>query len=215
MELLRMKYEGTLSLCTAILSVAFLSSTIQSNAQSGAAGAGSNTSVEHSASLRMVSAQTVLNKSLEGKNVKAGQEIEVSLVQKVRLNDGQELPKGTVLVGTIVASDMQSKGNSKLGFRFAQARTKEGKTIPIQAVIIGLYDQGSLNAQYGNNGWEPGQVNIQQEKAAGGLTLRSQVGAADSGTLESKKDDVKIDRGSALFLAIAPAEGSGAANSGK
>jgi hypothetical protein len=210
-----MKREGTISLCTAILSVAFLSGALQSNAQSGVAGAGKNDSAEHSASLRMVAAQTVFNKSLEGKNVKAGQEFEVSLVQKVKLNDGQELPKGTVLVGTIVTSNMQSSGNSKLAVRFTQARQKDGKTIPIQAVLIGLYDQGSLNAEYGSNGWDPGQVNVQQDKAAGGLILRSQVGAGDSGTLESKKDNVKVDRGSALFLAIAPGEGSGSVNTGK
>ena len=209
-----MKCEGTISLYTAILSVAFLSGTIQSNAQSAAAGA-DNASADHSKSLHMVSAQAVFNKSLEGKNVKAGQEFEVNLVQNVKLSDGQELQKGTVLVGTILSADMQASGNSKLCVRFAQARVKDGKTIPIQAVLTGLYDQDSLNAQYGNNGWVPGQVNVQQDKAAGGLTLRSRVGAGDSGTLESKKNNVKIDRGSALFLGIAPGEVSGTANGGK
>ena len=159
----------------------------------------------------MVSAQTVFNKSLEGKNLKPGQEFEVSLVQKIKLNDGQELPKGTVLVGTIVTDDMQA-GNSKLTLRFVQARVKDGKTIPIQAVVTGLYDQGSLNAQYGNNGWAPGQVHVQQDKAAGGLALHSQVGSSESGTLESKKDNVKIDRGSSMFVAIALGDGSGAAS---
>jgi hypothetical protein len=207
-----MKFEGTISLCSVILSAAFLSSTIQSNAQSGAADG--NASVEHSTSLHMVPAPTVFNKSLEGKNIKPGQEFELSLTQKVKLNDGQELPKGTVLVGTIVTDDMQN-GKSKLSFRIVQARVKDGKTIPIQAVATGLYDQGSLNAQYGNDGWTPGQVNVQQDKAAGGLTLHSQVGSSESGLLESKKDNVKIDRGSALFLAIAPGQSSSAVNGGK
>jgi hypothetical protein len=207
-----MKSEGTISLFTVILSAAFLSSTIQSNAQSAAAGA--NASQEHSTSLRMVSASAVFNKGLEGKDVKPGQEFEVSLTQKVKLNDGQELPKGTVLVGTIVADEIQG-GNSKLSFRFVHARAKDGKSIPIQAVATGLYPQGSLNAEYGNNGWTPGQVSVQQDKAAGGLTLHSQVGSNDSGTFESKKDNVKIDRGSALFLGIAPGESSSAVSGGK
>jgi hypothetical protein len=209
-----MKCEGTISLCTVILSAAFLSNAIQSNAQSGTAIAEANVSVEHSTSMRMVSAPTVFSKTLDAKDAKPGQEFEVSLTQKVKLNDGQELPKGTVLVGTIVTNETQS-GKSKLTFRFVQARAKDGKTIPIQAVATGLYDQGSLNAQYGNNGWTPGQVNVQQDKAAGGLTLHSQVGSSESATLESKKDNVKIDRGSALFLALAPGEASSAVNGGK
>lgn len=198
-----MKSNVMVSISAAIFSLTFFSGTFQVYAQNGTSGA-DNRSAERAISQRMVSAQTVVNKVLEGKKTKSGEGFEVELVQKVKLSDGQELPRGTTLAGTIVTDDMQA-GSSKLVVRFTEARVKGGKTIPVQAVVIGLYDQGSLNAQYGNTGWNPGQVDVEQNSAAGGLSLHSRAGSGDSGTFESKKDNVKLDRGSALFVAIAPA----------
>lgn len=198
-----MKSEALLSISAAILSLAVFPTAI--NAQSTPSA--DNNSAEHALSLRMVPAQTVFDKALEGKNAQAGQEFQVTLVQKVKLNDGQELPKGTVLAGTIV-----NYANAKLSVRITQAKLKDGKLIAIQAVITGLYDSGSLNAQYGTNSWTPGQVNVQQNSAVDGLRISSRVGTADSGTFEAKKENVKFDRGNALFLAIAPSEGSGTAS---
>jgi hypothetical protein len=103
---------------------------------------------------------------------------------------------------------MNAKGSSELTLRFTQARLKDGKTVPVQAVITGAYSQDSLNARYGNSGWAPGQVSVEQNGTLGNLKLVSRVGAGDSGTFETKKDNVKLDRGSALSLAIAPGEGT-------
>ena len=201
-----MKREALFCLSSAILSLALLPGVIQ--AQSNAS-ASADSSAEHAMSLRMVPAQTVFDKSLDGKGLQAGQEIQVTLVQKIKLNDGQELPKGTTLAGTVVSNGKASNGNTKLSVRFTEARMKGGNTLPILAVVTGLYSGGSLNAQYGSNSWTPGQVNVEQSTAVSGLVLSSRVGTGDSGSFETKKDTVKIERGNALFLAIAPAEGAG------
>ena len=201
-----MKREALFCLTSAILSLALLPGVLQAQSNSSAA---ADTSAEHAQSLRMVPAQTVFDKSLDGKGLQTGQEIQVTLVQKIKLNDGQELPKGTTLAGTVVSNGKASNGSTKLSVRFTEARLKGGKALPIQAVVTGLYDGGSLNAQYGTNSWTPGQVNVEQNSAVSGLVLSSRVGAGESGSFETKKDAVKIDRGHALFLAIAPGEGAG------
>jgi hypothetical protein len=199
-----MRSINMLSVSAAILSLILVSGTTKAVAQSATSGA-EGSSEEHALSQRMVPAQAVLDKSLEGKKTKAGEEFLVTLTNKVKLSDGQMLPGGSILAGTIVTDDMQASGNSKLTVHFTEVRVKGGKAVPVQAVVIGYYDQGSLNAQYGNTGWAPGQVDVKQGSAPGGLTMHSRVGSADSGTFESKKDNVKLDRGNALFVAIAPA----------
>lgn len=195
-----MRSSMLVSITAAFVFLSFLPSVNQARAQSGA----DNNAAGQAVSQKMVSVQTVVNKSLESKKAKTGDAFEVEIVQKAKLSDGQELPRGATLAGTIVSDDVQS-GKSTLTLRFTEARLKGGKTIPVQAVITGLYDSGSLNAQYGNTGWTPGQVDVQQNAAPNGLTLHSHAGNDDSGTFESKKDNVKLDRGSALFLGVAPA----------
>jgi hypothetical protein len=197
-----MKSQAMIS--AAVLCFAFFSGSVQVCA----AQTDSNSSTGKALAMRMVPAQVVVTKTIDAKKAQAGQQFEMELSSKVKLQSGQELPKGAVLVGTIVTDEMNANGTSKLSLRFTQARLKDGKTVPVQAVITGAYSQDSLNAQYGNSGWAPGQTNVQQNGTLGGLNLISRVGGGDSGTFETKKDNVKLDRGSALSLAIAPGEGS-------
>ena len=199
-----MKSQAMLTMSVAALSFAFFSGAVQARA----AQSDSNSSPDHALAMRMVPAQVVVTKTIDAKKAQPGQPFEVELTSKVKLQSGQELPKGSVLVGTIVTNELNSKGTSKLTLRFTQARLKDGKTIPVQAVITGAYSQDSLNARYGNSGWAPGQISVEQNGTLGSLNLSSRVGGGDSGTFETKKDNVKLDRGSALSLAIAPGEGT-------
>jgi hypothetical protein len=196
-----MKSQAIIS--AAVLSFAFFSGTVQARA----AQADTN-SADHALAMRMVPAQVVVTKTIDAKKSQAGQQFELELSSKVKLQSGQELPKGSVLVGTIVTNEMNSNSTSKLVLRITQARLKDGKTVPVQAVITGAYSQDSLNARYGNSGWAPGQINTQQNGTLGSLNLTSRVGGTDSGTFETKKDNVRLDRGSAFSLAIAPGEGT-------
>src|SRR5271170_3715590 len=47
------------------------------------------------------------------------------LDSKVTLNNGTELPKGTMLLGKVRTDDMQQQGMSKLALRFDQPRLKD------------------------------------------------------------------------------------------
>jgi len=199
-----MKSQVKVSMSAAVLCFAFFSGAVQARA----AQTDSNSSPDRALAMRMVPAQVVVTKTIDAKKSQAGQPFEVVLTAKVKLQSGDELPKGSVLLGTIVSNEANSNGTSKLVLRITQARLKDGKTIPVQAVITGAYSQDSLNARYGNSGWAPGQVSVEQNGTLGSLNLSSHVGSGDSGTFQTKKDNVRLDRGSALSLAIAPGEGS-------
>ena len=204
-----MKREAVISLSAAVLSLAFLPAAPQASAHEDA---NSNSPVDNTTVQRMVPAQAVFTKKLDAKQAQQGQQFQVALNQKVKLKNGEELPSGTVLEGTIVSDEMHSNGNSKLVLRFTQAHLKDGKDIPIQAAITGVYSQGSLDAQYGSE-WTPAETNIEQESAMDGFDLHSRIGATNSGTFESaNKSDLKFNRGSTLSLAIAPAEGANTTN---
>ena len=207
-----MKREAMISLSAAVFSLALLPSAAQARAKNDSSDVNSISPAERSVAQRMVPAQASFTKTLDAKKAQQGQQFEVALDQNVKLKNGSELPRGTILDGTIVTDQMQSNGNSKLVLRFTQAHLKDGKTIPVQAAITGVYSQGSVDAQYGSN-WTPSQVVIEQEGAVGSFDLSSHIGATNSGTFESaKKGDVKFSRGSALSLAIAPAEEGNTAN---
>ena len=115
-----MKSQTLLSISSTILSLAILPGIAQAQSSSSAAGG----SGERAISLRMVAAQTVIDKTIEGKSLQPGQEFQVTLVQKIKLNDGQELPKGSTLAGTVASNGKDSSGNTKLSVRFTEARVK-------------------------------------------------------------------------------------------
>lgn len=204
-----MKREATISLSAAVLSLAFFPGPAQAQGNNS-----SNLPSEQAEAQQMVPAQATFDKSFDAKKVQQGQQFEVTLNQKVKLKDSEELPRGTALEGTVVTDDMQSNGGSKLVLRFTQAHLKDGKTIPIRATITGVYSQGSLDAEYGGD-WTPSQLDIEQNEAMHGIDLHSRIGAENSGTFETKnKGDVKFDRGSTLALAIASGQSNGSVHSG-
>ena len=102
----------------------------------------------HEATL-MKPVSAVLTHSLDADKDHQGEAVEAKLSQKVTLTNGTELPKNTMLLGTVAADDMQQQGTSKLALRFDQARLKDGTTVPVRATIVGYYAPGTA----GNGTW--------------------------------------------------------------
>ena len=205
-----MKREAMLSLSAAVLYLGFFPIAAQARPLDTSSSTMSNSiSAQKAVAQRMVPAQAELKNTIDAKNAQDGQEFQAILNDKVELKNGQELPRGTVLVGKIVTDQVHASGKSKLTLRFTQARLKDGKMVPIKAMITGAYSQSDPEAQYGS-GWTPSQLQIEQLSAIhSGLDLHSSVTARNSGMFEAaKKDDVKLDRGSNFSLAIAPGRNS-------
>ena len=151
----------------------------------------------------MVPALATLVEPLDQKSLQAGQQFHATLGGKVQLKNGTELPKGTVLVGSVAASEQTANGGSKLVLRFTSAQLKDGKTVPVKVTIVGA--SAASNADLLSGAWSFAQRGgpIQQTNVYSGVDLHSDAASNDSGSFESSgKSRVKLLKGSALSLGI-------------
>lgn len=200
-----MKREAVLSLSIAALTFSFfLSKDLQARTLDDSPDTRSTASTDgHTVAMRMVCAEAVLTQTLDARKAQPGQEFSATLSDKVQLKNGPELPKGTVLIGTVATDNMQKSGTSSLALRFTRAKLKDGKEIPIKATIVSIYDAGTSES-LGANPWTADMVQIDQEGTLLGVELHSRVAAENSGVFVSKKKaDVKLPKGYGIALAIA------------
>lgn len=205
-----MKYQSALSLPALAACLVFLGpnfAAARSAAKSTASDTASTSMAGHNEAMNMVPAQADLTRALNSRNARAGQKFEAKLHSKVDLKNGTVLPKGTMLVGSIV-NDQNQNGNSKLTLRFTQADLKDGKTIPIKATIVGLYSNAnqymaSSGITQTPNYWTPQTLQIDQINALNHVDLHSRIAAHNSGVLESSKSDIHFASGTEFALAIA------------
>ncbi len=154
---------------------------------------------------QMVAAQAAVSKPLDAKNAQPGQQFQASLRGKVQLKNGPELPRGTVLIGTVASDDKPESGGVKLALRFTEARLKDGKVVPIKATIVGISPPDTPEDEAGNS-WSAKTLQFDDIGAVPGGDLHSNIASQNSGVfVSSKKDDVKLPAGCGLSLAIAAA----------
>jgi len=170
-----------------------------------------DTSAAQSAAAQMVPAQAVLEKDLDARKAQRGQQFRATLTGAVHLKNGTELPRGTQLVGTIETDNMHATGGSSLALRFTQADLKDGKAIPIQAMIVGIAPPETSESWDGSadqappNSWNGETLQIDDEGVLSGVDLHSRIAGANSGVLVStKKSDMKLAARSQISLAIGP-----------
>lgn len=206
-----MKREAAISLSIVALSLAFflpkgvqaLSPGSSPSAQSAISTAG------QSEAKQMVPAEAMLLETIDARKAKPGQQIKATLSDKVQLRNGPELPRGTQLIGTVAADDMQASGASRLALRFTQAELKDGKVIPIKATIVSVFNADNLGNLDPNSWWTPKTLQIDQEQALSDVDLHSSIADRNSGVFVSaKKHDVKLPEGYGFALAIAARSGS-------
>ena len=159
--------------------------------------------------LLMVPAEASLIKGLNAKKIKSGYMFQARLGETVHLKNGPELPRGTLLLGTVGTDRMEKTGISRMALRFTQAKLKNGKLVPIKATIVAItspdddsYEDPATEGL--TQLWNSKILQIDQLNAISGVDLHSKIASKDSGVLVSnKKDDVKLSAGSQITLAIA------------
>lgn len=158
---------------------------------------------------QMVPAQAFLDNSIDAKKMRPGEQFRATLRQTVQLKNGTELPRDTVLVGTIATDQMRAGGTSTLALRFTKAQLKSGKLIPIQADIMGITgppeDAPDSNIpSYNLTPWNGTTLRVDEPGAMSGFDFHGSIGAENSALFVSKKkDEVKLSAGSLISLAIA------------
>lgn len=162
--------------------------------------------------MRMVPARGSLAQTLDANKTRIGHQFRVKLSKTVHLDNGPELPAGTVLVGNIVDDDMQINGMSKLALRFTHANLKNGQVLPVKVTIVGVVTPGKLEDEDGDGfsdyqvptNWTDGTLQVDQIDVVSGVDLHSKIASTNSGVFVSKKkDDVKLPAGSEIQMAIA------------
>jgi hypothetical protein len=205
-----MKLANTLSLSTAVISLALLAPPLarsQGASSMNTPNANGDPAAAQQEAKQMVPAEVHLTRALDARKVRQGDQFEAILDGKVQLADGTELTHGAVLVGKIVSDDMRSGGNSQLALQFTEAKLRDGKVIPIHAMIAGISGPSESVGYTENNegpaNWSPGSLQIDEIGVVPHVDLHSRVAGPDSGVLvSSTRDDVKLAAGSRMTLAI-------------
>ncbi len=179
----------------------------QSTDHSQTANDGTMQSAAQSDAMDLAPANANLENALEANKVQQGYEFKAKLDGAVHLKNGPELPRGTVLEGRVISDQMKPGGPSTLALRFTQADLKDGKVVPIKATITGIagpqYDTG-YNLANQTSSWNDKTLRVDQIGVLSGVDLHSNVASRNSGVLVAeKKDNVKLDAGSQISLAIA------------
>lgn len=200
-------YRQALAFATALLSFPIFAFSQNPNNQSSMQSVQAPIAGYHEATL-MKPVRATLVKNIDAAHDQSGQTVDAKLQSKVRLTNGTELPRGTLLLGKVTADDMQQQGRSKLALRFDEARLKDGTTVPIRATIVGFSrpeDPEHASAMT-SNGWTAKTLQLDQEDVIPGVDLHSRIAGQNSGVfVATKKDDVKLRQGSEIEFAVAPA----------
>jgi hypothetical protein len=164
--------------------------------------------------MRMVPARASLDGAIDAHKLAPGAQVRITLAHKVVLQDGPELPFGTLLIGQVTSNSTAPDGSQHLALRFNQAVLKSGEIIPVKATITRVYTPGAIEqadsedyseypAQQIPNSWTDNTLAITQLGVSSGVSLHSRVAGQNSGVLISNKKDIKIPSGSEFALAIA------------
>jgi hypothetical protein len=207
-----MKIFGkTLALATVALSLPLLVSAqnTQTPQDPGAAPSAAMDATASREAASMVPVNAVLSRALDARKDPIGSVVQAKLIEKARLSDGTELPSGSILMGKVVQDDMQQQGMSTLSLRFDQALLKDGKVVPVRATIVAILrpvgEAGFGEGYVSPNDWTDATLQVDQEGVLPGVDLHSGIASQNSGELVStKKDDVKLSRGSQVQFAVGP-----------
>jgi hypothetical protein len=219
-----MNFKFSTALAIAAVLIAVPSSGLAQTADMQSGQAAQSTSSPSSATqeaAKMVSATAVFTSEIDSRKAQPGMQFQAKLLNKVQLENGPQLPAGTMLVGQIVSDDMQSAGSAKVALRFTQANLNGGQTVPIKATIINVYNvpDSSAASQYGAHSapdsWDRQVTAIDQIDALSGVDLHSDIASPNSGVFVStKKDDIKLSKSIGIELAIEPQATTTQASSG-
>lgn len=123
------------------------------------AGAGSSSSAgvqAGPASASAVQATAVsaeLQKKIDSKDAKVGDEVSAKITSEARLSDGTKLPKGSKIVGHVTDAQAKSKDNhdGHVTFAFDRAVLKDGREVPILAMMHSISAPAPVAAASGSD----------------------------------------------------------------
>jgi hypothetical protein len=176
--------------------------------------------------VQMVNVTAQLQKTIDAKKNKAGDAVLAKVSDGGNLSDGTTVPSGSVLVGHINSvTPSEKKGDSTLVFTFDKVAIKNGKEVPIKAVVVKI---SSLASTFGQEKNDDPEANRPAHSSLGspaggtviahppsndltasgphpidGLTLSGSPADATSATLTQAKKNVQLNNYTQLVVSIA------------
>jgi hypothetical protein len=150
---------------------------------------------------QLVAATADLQTNIDAKKAKAGDVVTARLTQSVRLADGEELHRNTLLIGHIDQVEAaENKGFSTIALTFDKAQPKNGQPIAIKSTIVGVYPNGTAVVPPDLN---PKLQVTQEPSGAHGYSLTSDVQGSNSGVLKEEGKNIRLQGGTEFEFAVA------------
>jgi hypothetical protein len=125
--------------------------------------------------LQMVQARAQLDKTLDAKKAKQGDQVTAKLEQPVQIPDAQAFPKDTELEGHVdQVQPSEHKSDSTVTVTFDKARLKDGKEVPIKATVLAVAEPAYMQQQAG--GSAPAASPAMMPSAGGGAPAGGAMG---------------------------------------
>ncbi|MGC2162899.1 MAG: hypothetical protein WA634_13370 [Silvibacterium sp.] len=207
---------------TSALLIPILVTTLFAGARSAcAAQAGKSASTRV---IQMVNITVQFEKTIDAKKNTTGDPVTGKTTTEATLSDGTKVPTGSVLMGHINSiAPSEHKGDSTLVFTFDKLAIKDGKEIPIKAVVVRVASFAStFGEEQANNDPEanrPAADSLGQPSSGGvidhpgtdstgshpisGLTLSGSANDATSATLTQAKKNIHLTDNTQLIVSIA------------
>jgi hypothetical protein len=176
---------------------------------------------EQAGTIQMTNIVANVDKSLDAKKAKAGDSFSAKTVSGTTLNDGTNVPAGSVLEGHVDAvAPSDHKSDSTMVLTIDKLQIKGGKEIPVRATIMSV---ATFEAQMGGGSGQPQDrafdtsardsarmngASDPRNAASGphpvpGLTLTSSVTDKNSGTLTQAKGNVHLSNENQIQVSVA------------
>jgi hypothetical protein len=137
---------------------------------------------------------------LDTKTAKTGDNVEVRTKSAVKTADGTDIPKGSKLIGRVVAVQASASGtNSQVALQFDHIELKGGQSLPVQSQIQSISPAGG--AESASAADAPGPMSAPRAAGSGtmnGTSASSRASGTSQATPNGNTDS-----------AAAPAAGSG------
>jgi hypothetical protein len=116
---------------------------------------------------------------LDSKTAKNGDSVIVQTKTSIKTPDGTEIPKGSKLVGRVIAAQPSEPGkNSQLALQFDRVELKGGKTMPIHSQIQSISPPGGAASAGGNSATGTGPAGGSQAAGPSSQAANNGSGAA-------------------------------------
>jgi hypothetical protein len=93
-----------------------------------------------------------LESKLDSKTAKTGDNVVVKTQTAIKTSDGTEIPKGSKLIGHIIAVQSSASGtNSQVALQFDHIELKGGQSLPVHSQIQSISPAGSTAASTGSS----------------------------------------------------------------